>query len=180
MTLKTALTPLVASLALAACIEKGIVPAQFDAFHDKAEAGDAFAQAQLGQHYLVGPEGVKDLKLATYWLERAAEQNEAQAIYILGAMRERGRGFAKDMRAAHTFYMRAAMLNNGPAQEALARIYAKGLIGPVDNVTSHKWQILSDNHGWSFRPTDYKARNALTAEQIKLAKAGAAKVSVQF
>lgn len=179
MTSKLALLPLVAALSLSACVEYGVVPLQFEPFRAKAERGDAFAQAQLGQHYLGGPDGTEDLEMAVYWLERAAAQNEAQAIYVLGAMRERGHGF-ENVLAAHEFYMRAAMLNNGPAQEALARIYALGLVGPVDNIASHKWQILSEQHGRKLRPIDFMARRKLSQSEIKMAQVEADKISDHF
>lgn len=181
MTSKKALLPLVAALGLSACVEYGVVPlSQFEPFRAEAEKGDAFAQAQLGQYYLGGPDNEEDLEMAVYWLERAAGQNEPQAIYILGAMRERGHGFDKGVNAAHEFYMRAAMLNNGPAQEALARIYALGLVGPVDNVASHKWQILSEQHGRKLRPIDFMARRKLSEGEVKLAEAEADKISDSF
>lgn len=180
MTLKTTLLPFVAALCLSGCIEYGVVPSQLDAFLEKAESGDAFAQAQLGQHYLGGPDNVQDMRLAKHWLERAAAQNEPQAIYTLGAMRENGHGFARDINAAFEFYTRAAMLNNPPAQEALARIHALGLVGPVDNVSSHKWQILSEQHGRQMRATDFMARYKLSKGEIKLAEAQAKKISDRF
>ena len=130
MTSKKTLLPLIAALGLTACVEYGVVPlGQFEPFRAEAERGDAFAQAQLGQHYLGGPEDAEDLEMAVYWLERAADQDEPHAIYVLGAMRERGHGFEKDVNAMHAFYMRAAMLNNGPAQEALGAFMLWGLSG---------------------------------------------------
>jgi len=86
----------------------------------------------------------------------------------------------KDVNAAHTFYMRAAMLNNPPAQEALARIYALGQVGPVDNVASHKWQILSEQHGRAMRPIDFMARRKLSEGEVKMAEAEADKISDSF
>lgn len=85
MTSKKALLSLVAALGLSACVEYGVVPIRFEPFRAKAERGDAFAQAQLGQHYLGGPDYKEDLEMAVYWLERAAEEDEPQAIYVLGA-----------------------------------------------------------------------------------------------
>lgn len=161
-------------------VEFGTAPKKDLYFRVAAEDGDAFAQAQLGQHYLGGPEGEDDLEMAIYWLERAAKQDEPQALYTLGAMRESGHGFRPDIKAAFSFYTRAALLNNGPAQEALARIHAVGLVGPVDNVTSHKWQILSQQHGRQMQPIDFKARFKLSESQIKLAEAEAKKISDNF
>ena len=67
MTSKKNLLPLVAALGLSACVEYGVVPlSQFEPFRAEAERGDAFAQAQLGQHYLGGHDTEEDLEMAVY------------------------------------------------------------------------------------------------------------------
>ena len=180
MTSKSRLLPLAAAFGLSGCIEFGVVPSHLDAFYERAEKGDAFAQAQLGQHYLTDEQALEDLDQAVYWLQRAAAQDEPHAIYVLGTLHESGHGLKQDMKAAHAFYLRAAMLNNGPAQEALARIYARGLLGEPDFVASHKWQILSERHGWRFRSTDFMARTKLSAAEVKMAEAEAASLTANF
>lgn len=56
----------------------------------RAEAGDAAAQCQLGQHYMEGVRGSgRDEIGARFWLQRASGQGHAQAADLLGAM-ERG------------------------------------------------------------------------------------------
>ncbi len=163
---------------LAACMPPGPVQLVAEDYRADAENGGAFAQTQFGQGFLLGEQG--DLDKARYWLGLAAAQNEPQAIYLLGAMHERGHGLEKDMAQAHALYMRAARLNNGPAQEALARVSALGLMGPPDYVESHKWHVLSNKHGRMFYAADFMARTKLTAQQIKLAEAEAAKIEAGF
>lgn len=180
MTIKTNMLPLIAALGLSACVEYGVVPLSLEPFRADAEQGDAFAQAQLGQHYLMGVNGTEDLEMAVYWLERAAAQNEGQAIYVLGSMREQGHGFKQDKRAAYEFYVRAAKLNNPAAQEALARYYAIGVLGEVDHLQSHKWQLLSDRHGSKFRSVDFLARRHLSVDQLAQAEAAADAISATF
>lgn len=65
MTSKKTLLPLIAALGLTACVEYGVVPlGQFEPFRAEAERGDAFAQAQLGQHYLINGTSKEDKELA--------------------------------------------------------------------------------------------------------------------
>lgn len=98
------------------------------------------------------------------------------ALYLLGSMRENGQGYDTDLKAAMTFYLRAAELNNGPAQEALARIYAHALLC----VESHKWQILANEHGWRFEAVDYGAVRWLTPQQRMASEAAAAALRPKF
>ena len=182
MTLKNIAITSALALSVYACVEFTSTPANGEAqFRADAEKGNAFAQAQLGQHYLIGQKGPEDTEKAVYRLGRAAAQNEAQAVYLLGVMREKGQGFKQNLNTAFDFYMRAAKLNNGPAQNALARFYAYGMKGPIDNFESYKWQILSDKHdGLRFKSTDYKARRHLSSRQIELAKAAADDIRKSF
>ena len=58
---------------------------------DKAAAGSAPAQCQLGERYLRGIRGVpKDLALAALWLQRAADAGLPRSEALLGALFLRG------------------------------------------------------------------------------------------
>ena len=184
MTPKT-LAPIIgAAFLLAACGEPEFIPLTADDLREDAAKGNSSAQAQLGQEYLVGslsgPTNGFDITTAKLWLQRAAAQNEPMALYLLGAMRENGQGFERDLKAAMTFYLRAAELNNGPAQEALARVYAQGGLGMPDYVESHKWQILANKHGWRLDADNFFARDKLTSQELKLAELAADELAATF
>ena len=160
MTSISRLLPLAAAFGRSGCIEFGVVPSHLDAFYERAEQGDAFAQAQLGQHYLT---------------------DESQANYLLGSLIEQGRISGGDLKLAERYYRRAAMRNNAAAQESLARICAEPTqLGPPDFVESHKWQILANAHGWRLQAIDYGAAQWLTAQQLAASEAAAAALQAKF
>ncbi|MDE2486745.1 MAG: sel1 repeat family protein [Alphaproteobacteria bacterium] len=62
-----------------------------------AGAGDATAQARLGDDYLLGREGVeKDMVQARAWYAKAAAQGQPDAAFVLGEIYWNGDGVAKD------------------------------------------------------------------------------------
>jgi TPR repeat protein len=66
-----------------------------------AKAGDANAQAHLGDDYLLGQEGApKDVAQARHWYELAAAQNQPDAAFVLGEIYWNGDGTPKDNAAA--------------------------------------------------------------------------------
>lgn len=167
-------------LALAALIIRfdiGSIPEDDRYFRVLAEDGDAFAQAQLGQHYLIEGVNAEDRELAVYWLERAASQEEPHAIYLLGTMREHG---LRGLRSALPFYRKAAMLNNGPAQEKLAQLFAGSAFGKPNYMESYKWHLLAARHGRGIGDTDYGAAQRLSEAQKQMARQAADRIAAGF
>lgn len=167
-------------LVLAALIIRfdiGSIPEDNRYFRVLAEDGDAFAQAQLGQHYLINGTSAEDEELAVYWLERAASQDEPQAIYLLGTLRERS---LRGLGAALPFYLRAAMLNNGPAQEKLAELFAVGAFGKPNYMESYKWHLLAARHGRGLGENDYGVGRRLTPTQKDIAQKAADRITAAF
>ena len=80
---------------------------------DRAEAGDADAQLQLGHLYESGEGVPKDYAEAAKWYRKAAEQGIAEAQLYLGCSYATGRGVPKDS-AEHLNWIRKA------AQQGLA------------------------------------------------------------
>ena len=142
-----------------------------------AEDGDAFAQAQLGQHYLIEGTSAEDKELAVYWLERAASQDEPQAIYLLGTMREQS---FRGLRAALPFYLKAALLNNGPAQEKLAELFALGAFGKPNYMESYKWHLLAARHGRGIGDADFGVGEKLSEAQRQMAQQAAERIAEGF
>ena len=167
-------------LVLAALIVRfdiGSIPEDDRYFRVLAEDGDAFAQAQLGQHYLIEGTSKEDTELAVYWLERAASQDEPQAIYLLGTMREHG---LRGLQAALPFYLMAAMLNNGLAQEKLAQLFASNAFGRPNYTESYKWHLLAVRHGRGIGDTDYGAAQRLSEAQKQMARQAADRIAAGF
>lgn len=67
---------------------------------EAADAGDADAQAAVGNAYFNGSAGERDLKAARTWYEKAAKQNNLDASRRLGEMYAKGDGGPKDEKKA--------------------------------------------------------------------------------
>ena len=63
---------------------------------------------------------------AVKWFRKAAEQNYAEAQYILGVCYEQGEGVAKDQVEAVKWYRKAAEQNDAEAQYNLGICYERG------------------------------------------------------
>jgi uncharacterized protein len=89
--------------------------------------GYARAQIQLGRLYLVGAEGVPaNTAEAVRWLRLAAEQDSAEAQYLLGQLLQKGEGAPRDLAAAITWFEHAA---TGPPSPSMASAnYELGVI----------------------------------------------------
>ena len=82
-----------------------------------ADKGDAKAQYELGRAFFSGALGVaKDEAKAVKWFRKAAEQNLADAQYILGVCYDSGEGVAKDEIEAYKWWLLAAGHGNDDAK----------------------------------------------------------------
>ncbi|MDR2400152.1 MAG: sel1 repeat family protein [Deferribacteraceae bacterium] len=87
----------------------------------RAGAGDASAQSQLGYYYLIGEKVGKDIEIAKSWLQKAANQGDIEAAYDLGVLSEGERNYLSAVR----FYRMAE--KDTYAELRLARLYSEGL-----------------------------------------------------
>ncbi|MEY2602227.1 MAG: uncharacterized protein QOJ36_1546, partial [Verrucomicrobiota bacterium] len=107
---------------------------------DKAEAGDADAQCQLGLSYSDGVNGLpKSDSEAVRWLTKAAEQNNALAEFNLGVFYAQGWGLRKNWAEACKWYLKAAEQNNQDAEINLANCYLNGQGVRKSSVEAYKW-----------------------------------------
>ena len=82
-----------------------------------ADKGDAKARYELGRAFFSGTLGVaKDDAEAVKWFRKAAEQNYADAQYILGVCYDSGEGVAKDEIEAYKWWLLAAGHGNDDAK----------------------------------------------------------------
>jgi TPR repeat protein len=77
-------------------------------FLQRALAGDASAQYQVGVCYATGKGVQKDDTEAMQWYREAAEQGHAAAQYNVGSCYENGTGVLKDEIQAFQWYRKAA------------------------------------------------------------------------
>ena len=77
-----------------------------------------------------------------------ADQGDAAAQFLVGAMTETGEGVRQDYAAAGRWYRKAADQGNASAQYNLGMLYTKGLGVPRGYVQAHKWFNLSAAGGY--------------------------------
>ena len=99
---------------------------------DKAEAGDAQAQATLAKNYtlvsnaVVQGGAVESYSEAFRWAEKSAAQNCAEGIYILGNSYYFGRGVACDKKKAIELFKKGVELGSASCMVNLANEYQSG------------------------------------------------------
>jgi uncharacterized protein len=132
-------------LVLSLCIVAGFFAAAFSEENakvllGKANAGDAAAQAEVGDMFAIGRGVDRDNHEAVKWFTKSAEQGNPKGEYYLGAMYELGRGgLTKDAPAAIKWYEAAAKQGYVDAQFDLARIYDMGKGVPKNPAMAAKY-----------------------------------------
>jgi TPR repeat protein len=77
------------------------------------------------------------------WLHKAAEQGDADAQSLLGAMYANGRGLPRDDVEAVRWWRKVAEQGNANAQAKLGIMYTKGRGVPKDYVQAYMWLNLA-------------------------------------
>ena len=80
---------------------------------------------------------------AVRWYRLAAEQGNAGAQGMLGAMYAEGEGVPQDYAEAVRWIRRGAEQGNAGAQGMLGALYAQGDVVPQDNVSAYMWLNLA-------------------------------------
>lgn len=100
-----------------------------------AEAGDAGAQAKLGQRFLTQ----KDAKKAVEWLTKAAEQGNGEAQMALGGIYLAGKVVLKNSAEAAKWFLKCAEAGNPAAACQVGRMHMTGAGVAKDDVEAYKW-----------------------------------------
>jgi localization factor PodJL len=114
-----------------------------------ANAGDPFAQFELGDRFAEGRGMSEDLAQAALWYERAASGGIAVAQYRLGSLYERGQGVTLDREIAKGWYEKAAAEGNIQAMHNLAVLVAEGIGAEPDIATATEWFLRAGESGVS-------------------------------
>ena len=88
-----------------------------EAYKVGAEGGDATCQWQVGSMYYQGQGVDVDYAQALPWLEKAAAQDDPDAVGQLGTMYGNGEGVTPSWRRAREYYERAIELGSSQAVE---------------------------------------------------------------
>ena len=87
------------------------------AYKIAAEAGDALSQHQVGYTYCNGLGVAVDYEQARPWIEKAAAQDNPQAVGVLGVMYDDGLGVTPSWRRARELWERSIELGSSEAVE---------------------------------------------------------------
>jgi uncharacterized protein len=143
-----------------------------DALMPLAVAGNAQAQAAIGDMYLGGRGVPLNSFLAAKWYRAAALQGDAYAQARLGKLYLRGRGVGVDYALAVKWLRAAANQGNEDAQLCLAGILAVGEGVQQDRVAAYVWlslAALSNRDTTASRDRDLLAAR-MTREEIARAR----------
>ncbi len=110
--------------------------ADLTALRTQAEAGDAYAQLNLGAAYDHAPATERDIKQALHWYQLAAEQGLAEAQFNLAHLLVAEEISAS---AAAEWMHKAAEQGMADAQYLLGVIYAEGLGVEMDDAKAKLW-----------------------------------------
>ena len=113
----------------------------------RAEAGDARAQAYVGQMYSEGLGLPRDLAEAARWLRRAAERGEPAAQFLLGLAYDGGRGVKQDFVEAEVWLDLAAANADAKRRQRFV-----AMRDAVANKLSLDELALSQKRAAEFRP----------------------------
>jgi TPR repeat protein len=113
--------------------------AEEEVFSEPAERGEAWAQTKLGKIYIATPGDPQRLEQGIDLLRSAAEQNDAEAVYLLATLSAAGTGLEPSNTRAFEQMKRAADLGFADAQFALGTMYYKGKGTTKDETAALNW-----------------------------------------
>jgi hypothetical protein len=146
MFLRTFAALILLTLSLAGCADPGdAIPPALAELHQRAVAGDASAQLELGLHYVTGTGIPPDEAAALRWIGKAAVQGNAAAQFELGSYYtlEPHRNWPR----AAELLRQSALQGFAPAQSSLAILYWAGKGVPQDRVEAYAWLGLAAEQG---------------------------------
>jgi TPR repeat protein len=123
-----------------------------ESFHlmQRANAGDAYAQHELGIRYLTGEGFEKDTAKSFYWIKRAAELNLPVACYNSGIFINNSWGTKWDPFTAYEYFRRAAIYGMPDAEYVLGILYTENLVVPKNIDSANFW--INKSAGKGFAP----------------------------
>jgi hypothetical protein len=139
-------TLLLLNLSLTGCADRDeAIPPALAELHQRAVAGDASAQLELGLHYVTGTGIAPDEPAALRWIGKAAVQGNAAAQFELGSYYtlEPHRNWQR----AAELLRQSALQGFAPAQSSLAILYWAGKGVPQDRIEAYAWIGLAAEQG---------------------------------
>lgn len=126
------------------------VPKGIELFERAAQLGDIFSMVQLGKIYASDEYGVKRIKRARYWYERAVEKEDADAQFELAKLHQNE---LENPKEAKRLFLLAANGGHNVAQLHIGRMYFNGLLGEeIDFENARKWLEKAKEAAFSDEP----------------------------
>jgi TPR repeat protein len=123
----------------AVSLERGDHGEEEQMFLEPALRGEAWAQTRLGKIYVESTDDPQRLAKGVQLLRAAADQDEAEALYLLATMTAAGRGVDQSLTLAFEQMKRGAEMGFAEAQFSVANMYAQGLGTARDAEQSISW-----------------------------------------
>jgi len=120
-----------AGKALAASWQSGHYAEAVRTAEDLAAKGDPSAESLLGRAYYEGIGVPRNYSTALFWLNKAVQQNNADAMFFLGLMYEHGWGVTQDVDRALKLFDQAADLGQGYAKMEAQGMRMQGEINRI-------------------------------------------------
>lgn len=114
----------------------------------KANAGDPFAQHELGLRYLTGEGFQQDTNKSFFWIQKAAEQKLPAALYNLGIFFNNGWAVEWNPFEAFKNILNAAKQDMPQAQYFVGLTFTENLIMPRNLFAAYGWIKKSANLGF--------------------------------
>ena len=105
----------------------------------EANAGNAFAQHELGLRYLMGDGVIADTVKGASWIKKAADQKLTSAIFNYGILQLNGWGVQWNPFEAFKNFLIAAESGMAQAQHIVGLFYTDNLIVKRDWSLAYKW-----------------------------------------
>ena len=140
--MRNLLSVLLLCLLLASCGEEKTVEGE-KTVQERAKAGNAMAQYNLGLMYDKGEGVPQDKAEAVKWYRKAAEQGDADAQVNLGFMYGNGDGVPQDDTEALKWHRKSAEQGHGFAQNNLTTMYRLGDGVPEDYTKAYMFYNLA-------------------------------------
>ncbi len=123
-----------------------------ESFHlmQRANAGDAYAQHELGIRYLTGEGFEKDTAKSFFWIKKAAEMNLPVACYNTGIFINNSWGATWNPFAAYEYFHRAANFGMPDAEYVLGILFTENLVVPKNIDSAYYW--INKSAGKGFAP----------------------------
>lgn len=120
-----------------------------DKIKQSALAGNLSAAYEIGARLAEGRNGLpRDAKLASQWLESAADRGFAPAQYRLGSFFREGIGVNKDAKVAMTWFKKAADQGNVSAMHNLGVLFSEGVPNSQpDYASAAQWFSTAAEYG---------------------------------